>query len=109
MVAVGGASPIAVAVPPGTVDGQAVEVAIRPENLQLAALSPGAPPLAGTAPGKVAEVTFLGNLVDCHVVLDDGTRVRVQAPASSAFETGQRVGVTFDADAATVFGATLPA
>ena len=45
----------------------------------------------GAVPGKVAEVTFLGNLTDCHVTLDDGTRVRVQADPGQGLEVGQRV------------------
>ena len=39
------------------------------------------------------------------VTLDDATRVRVQAPAGSRFEMGQRVGVVFESGASTVFGA----
>jgi ABC-type Fe3+/spermidine/putrescine transport system ATPase subunit len=105
MVAVGGGHPIEVALPPGAVQGAVVEVAIRPENLRLTALAPGASPSAGTVPGKVADVTFLGNLIDCHVTLDDATRVRVQAAADSVLEVGQRVGVGFESGAATAFGA----
>ena len=67
-----------VALPPGAAEGQAVQVAIRPESLRLARRRrPGRAP-AASWPASVAEVTFLGNLIDCHVMLDDGTRVRVQ-------------------------------
>ena len=105
VVTIGGEHAIAVALPPGTADGQAVEVAVRPESLALTAVAPGSPPPPGTVPGKIADVTFLGNLIDCHVTLDDATRVRVQAPAGSLFEVGQRVGVVFESGASTVFGA----
>ena len=54
-------------------------------------------------PAKVVEVTFLGNLTDCHVTLDDGTRVRVQADPGAIFDVGQRVLVRFDARACTAF------
>ena len=54
-------------------------------------------------PGKIAELTFLGNLVDCHVTLDDGTRVRVQVDPGQRLEIGQRVDVRIDVEAATVF------
>jgi iron(III) transport system ATP-binding protein len=104
VVAIGGEHAITVALPPGCVDGQAVEVSIRPESLLLTALAPGPPP-PGTVPGKIADVTFLGNLIDCHVTLDDATRVRVQAAAGSVLEVGQRVGVIFESGASTVFGA----
>jgi TOBE domain len=56
-------------------------------------------------PGKVADVTFLGNIVDCHVTLDDGTRVRVQVDPGRPLEVGQRVGVRFDGRQSTVFTA----
>ena len=42
--------------------------------------------------GKLADVTFLGNLIDCHVVLDDGTRVRVQADPARRSSRGRRSG-----------------
>jgi ABC-type Fe3+/spermidine/putrescine transport system ATPase subunit len=84
--------------------GQMVQVAVRPENLRVSALAPGATTeVRGTVPGKVAEVTFLGNLIDCHVTLDDGTRVRVQVDPGQALEVGQRVSVLFDSQATSVF------
>jgi hypothetical protein len=59
----------------------------------------------GVLDGKVVEVTFLGNLVDAHVALDDGTRVRVQADPDEAVDVGQRVRLAFDVRACTLFGA----
>ena len=103
LVALGGAT-LPIALPAGFAEGQAVQVAIRPENVRLAPLGDAAgaaPPDAVVA--KVVEVTFLGNLTDCHVVLDDGTRVRVQAAAEAAFDVGQRVLVRLDTSACTVF------
>jgi iron(III) transport system ATP-binding protein len=101
--ALGGAT-LAVPLPANARDGQAVQVAIRPENVRLTPLSDA---VAGTPPdtmsAKVVEVTFLGNLTDCHVVLDDGTRVRVQAEPGAVFDVGQRVLVRLDARACTVF------
>jgi ABC-type Fe3+/spermidine/putrescine transport system ATPase subunit len=93
-----------VALPGGAREGQSVQMAIRPENLRLTPLpdaAAGAPPDA--VPAKVVEVTFLGNLTDCHVVLDDGPRVRVQADPGAAFEVGQRVLVRLDTSTSTVF------
>src|SRR2546425_343882 len=57
----------------------------------------------GTVPGKVEDVTFLGNIIDCHVTLDDGTRVRVQVDPGETLEVGQRVGVRFDSRSSSVF------
>lgn len=47
----------------------------------------------------------IGNLIDCHVTRDDGTRVRVQAGAGEALAAGQKVGVRFDRHATSVFEA----
>jgi iron(III) transport system ATP-binding protein len=102
VVAVGGQHPIDAPVPPGVVAGQPVQVAIRPESLRLIPASPGDG--AGAVPGQVAEVTFLGNIVDCHVVLADGTRVRIQVDPGQTPEVGQRVGIRFDGRQSSVFG-----
>jgi iron(III) transport system ATP-binding protein len=106
LVAVGGSHPIGLALPPGTAEGQTVQVAVRPESLHLIALAPGSTAEApGTIPGKVADVTFLGNVIDCHVTLDDGSRVRVQVDPGRTLDVGQRVGVRFDSRATSVFSA----
>jgi len=104
LVAVGGEHPIAAALSQSAVGGQAVQVAIRPESLRLTPPAPAstADPL-GTVPGKVADVTFLGNIIDCHVTLDDGTRVRVQTGPAEGFDVGQRVGVRFDRQSTSAF------
>jgi iron(III) transport system ATP-binding protein len=101
LVALGGEHVVGVALPPGVSEGAAVQVVVRPENLRLAPTASGVALAPGTVPGKVAELTFLGNLVDCHVTLDDGTRVRVQVDPEQRLEIGQRVAVRIDA--ATVF------
>ena len=100
----GGAYSLGVALPPGAREGQAIQIAIRPENIRLAPFSEaaGAPP-PDAVPAKVVEVTFLGNLTDCHVTLDDGTRVRVQAEPGAIFDVGQRVLVRLDGRACTAF------
>jgi iron(III) transport system ATP-binding protein len=99
VVAVGGGTAVGLPLPPGVVTGQAVQVAVRPESVTLAA--PGSSDLAG----EVADVTFLGNFIDCYVTLADGTRVRVQAAAGDAVAAGQKVGLRFDRHAASVFKA----
>jgi iron(III) transport system ATP-binding protein len=104
LVAVPGDRTLSVALPPGAAEGQTVHVAIRPESVRLSL--PGSGPAgdgAAAVPGRVADVTFLGNLSDCHVTLEDGTRVRVQLDPRKIFEIGQRVEVRFDTEAASVF------
>ena len=104
LVAVAGDHPLAVSLPPGLAPGDAVQVAVRPESLRLARIGPPAAAGSGTAvPGKVAEVTFLGNLIDCHITLDDGTRIRVQAEPGQTLGVGQRVGVHWDGASSLVF------
>jgi iron(III) transport system ATP-binding protein len=105
VVAIGGRHPIRLALPPGAVEGQAVQVAVRPENLRLSGPAGATTEALGSVPGKVADVTFLGNLIDCHVTLEDGTRVRVQVDPDQTLEVGQRVSVRFDRQASSVFTA----
>jgi iron(III) transport system ATP-binding protein len=102
LVEIGGSHAVALAVPPSAREGQAVEVAVRPESLRLLSdASDGGAPDVVLA--RVAEVTFLGNLIDCHVTLDDGTRLRIQVDPGRTLETGARVGVRLEREAATVF------
>jgi iron(III) transport system ATP-binding protein len=101
VVAVGGEHPIEAPLPPGVLAGQTVQVAIRPESLRLIPAS--AADGAGSVPGRVVEVTFLGNIVDCHVTLDDGTRVRIQVEPGQTPEVGQRVAIRFDGRQSSVF------
>jgi iron(III) transport system ATP-binding protein len=101
VVAVGGEHPIEAPLPPDVLAGQMVQVAIRPESLRLIPAS--AADGAGSVPGRVVEVTFLGNIVDCHVTLDDGTRVRIQVEPGQTPEVGQRVAIRFDGRQSSVF------
>jgi ABC-type Fe3+/spermidine/putrescine transport system ATPase subunit len=101
LVALGGEHLVEIALPPGIAESAVVQVVVRPESLRVAVLAPGSALGPGVVPGKIADLTFLGNLVDCHVVLDDGTRVRVQVDPEQHLEVGLRVGVRIDA--ATVF------
>jgi ABC-type Fe3+/spermidine/putrescine transport system ATPase subunit len=102
VVAVGGEHPIDAPVPPGVAAGQTVQGAIRPENLRL--IPATAADGAGSVPGRVVEATFLGNIVDCHVALADGTRVRIQVDPGQTPEVGQCVGIRFDGRQSSVFG-----
>jgi iron(III) transport system ATP-binding protein len=102
-VAVGGDHRLTVALPPRAAESQVVELAIRPESVRLAVAAENVPSAPGAVPGKITEVTFLGNLTDCYVTLDDGARVRVQADPGERLDIGQRVVLRFDRQAMTVF------
>jgi ABC-type Fe3+/spermidine/putrescine transport system ATPase subunit len=103
LVEVAGAHAIAVRLPGAIADGQSVQVAIRPESLRLTPLAGTSPTEPGLVPARIAEVTFLGNLTDCHVTLADGTRVRVQAAPGDTLEVGQPIALRFDPQSTTVF------
>jgi iron(III) transport system ATP-binding protein len=104
-VSVAGGDPVRCLSGTGLAEGMAVQVAIRPESLRLARHGVAPAATEGVLRGKLADVTFLGNLIDCHVVLDDGTRVRVQADPGAALQPGQTLGLAFDGEACTVFEA----
>ena len=101
LIGIGGDHSVGLALPPGMAEGQPVHVAIRPENLRLG----GATGEPGFVPAKIVEVTFLGNIVDCHATLDDGTRVRIQLDPDATPEVGQRVALRLAPQAASVFAA----
>jgi iron(III) transport system ATP-binding protein len=104
LVSVAGGEPVRVSLAARVAVGAEVQVAIRPESLRLAPDGAGlGAARAGELRGKVAELTFLGNLIDCHMVLADGTRVRVQADPESSLEVGQALRIAFDSHACTVF------
>ena len=105
LVSVAGTEPVRVATATGLRPGTEVQVAIRPESLRLAPAPSEVPAASGVLQGRVADLTYLGNLVDCHMMLDDGTRVRVQADPDATLEVGQTLRVTFDPHACTVFEA----
>jgi iron(III) transport system ATP-binding protein len=94
-------------VPAAAAPGQHVEIAVRPESIRLG-------PHAGEASGRldagqqaatVTECTFLGNIMEYHVTLQDGAVLRVQAQPSEQFAIGDKVAVSIDASRCTVFEA----
>jgi len=106
LVSIAGGEPVRVSVPDDLRAGMSVQVAIRPESLRLVSDGTEVVDTArGSLRGKIADLTFLGNLVDCYLVLDDGTRVRVQADPDAPLLIGQPLRVAFDPDACTVFDA----
>jgi iron(III) transport system ATP-binding protein len=104
LVRVAGGDPVRVPLGAEVVEGQAVQVAIRPEGFRVvpAGWQPG-DGAVGVLSGKLAEATYLGNVLDCHVTLDDGARVRLQAEPGAPLRVGQPIALAFDGHACTVF------
>jgi iron(III) transport system ATP-binding protein len=82
----------------GLAAGDAVDVAIRPENITLLP--------AGPAPGNVAKITnhvFLGNISEYYATLQSGQTLRVQTHPREHFAVGDTVGVAVEATQCSVF------
>ena len=82
--------------------GQSVEVAIRPENIRLEQRAGAQQP---HLVARVADGTFLGGVADYHVVLEDGTMLRVQTHPLQQFAVGDAVAVHIDSAQCSVFEA----
>ncbi|HET7848703.1 MAG TPA: ABC transporter ATP-binding protein [Pseudolabrys sp.] len=85
------------ALPPGLAAGAAVDVALRPENIALKRLEN-----AAAASGKVVDHTFLGNISEYQVTLDN-ERMRVQTHPSAKIAVGDDVEISFASDTVSVF------
>ena len=90
-----GSHRLAAHLPAQAVHGQELRLAIRPEHVSLSPRTDGAAP--GLMSGVVEEATFLGNMNDCFVALEEGVRLRVQTHPTQVFEANQPVYVEVDA------------
>ena len=88
----------------GAPAGSAVCVAVRPEKLRLARMPTGVG--ANRANGVVRDVAYLGGLSTYHIQLELGMVLRATAPnldrRSAGFPVGERVEVSWSADALVV-------
>ena len=82
-------------IPDGAAAGDAVKVAVRPENVALCA--PGATMGGNATEGEVEGVTFLGNMLDCVVRAGD-LRIHVQLHPVAPPAIGDRVGLHLPAE-----------
>jgi iron(III) transport system ATP-binding protein len=87
---------VGIAKPDGLSVGERVDVAIRPENIRLAAAA--GPPLA-----KVTNHVFLGNLSEYEVAVASGPVLRVQTHPSQQFKVGEQVALEIDATQCSAF------
>ncbi len=82
-------------IPGGAAVGDAVKVAVRPENVALC--PPGAAMDGNATEGEVETITFLGNMLDCVVRAGD-LRIHVQLHPAAPPATGSRVGLHLPAE-----------
>ncbi len=94
-----------VPVPDGTAAGDAIEVAIRPENIRLNHPQSDQAPLLA----KVSDRTFLGNLTEYYATLRSGEVLRVQTHPRQQFAVGDVVAIDVDASQCSVFRSQQPA
>jgi iron(III) transport system ATP-binding protein len=83
----------------GMVPGDAVDVAIRPENISLR-------PPAGATPGNTAKITnhvFLGNISEYYATLPSGQTLRVQTHPRQYFQIGDMAAIEVEANQCSVF------
>jgi iron(III) transport system ATP-binding protein len=87
-----------VPMPEGARSGDAVEIAIRPENIRLS------PPNGHDAVrATISERTFLGNVSEYYATLASGQVLRVQTHPLQQFAVGDAVAVTIDPGQCSVF------
>ena len=82
----------------GLAAGDSVDIAIRPENIRLAAPTGAAAGLA-----TITNHVFLGNISEYYAALPSGQVLRVQTHPLQQFAVGDRVAVEIDAAQCSVF------
>ena len=87
-------------VPSGLRPGDALDIAIRPENIRLTRLL--APPKNG-APAKISEHIYLGNMNEYRAELASGRVIRVQAHPTQRFAPGDIVSIEVDGSQCILF------
>lgn len=84
--------------------GQVVQVAIRPEAMRLR-LAEGEAPAPNSVPGRIAGVSFLGDIVQYVLLIGPGKEIIARVPHSRAVQlpTDQDVLIEWDAEDAKVY------
>jgi iron(III) transport system ATP-binding protein len=88
-----------VAMPDGASAGEAIEIAIRPENIRLKSANGQ----DGAVRATISERTFLGNVSEYYARLASGQVLRVQTHPLQQFAIGEQVAVEVDASQCSVF------
>src|SRR6266545_3767285 len=85
--------------PHGTAPGDAIEIAIRPENIRLRAVDAE----HGLVRATISDRTFLGNVSEYYATLDSGHVLRVQTHPLQRYVVGDAVTVEVDTAQCSVF------
>ncbi|MBW4093882.1 MAG: TOBE domain-containing protein [Proteobacteria bacterium] len=96
-VAVAAGPPLDLPLAAGCAAGQAVELAIRPEDISLGPAADGEPG------GTILDRVFLGNLIEYQVGIGPDLALRVQTHPRQDFAPGAAVGLRFDPHQISVF------
>ena len=94
-----GGETLPLAIPSGLCAGDAVDVAVRPEDIRLGPRGDGPASLVG----EVAEQVFLGNMTEHWLLLPGGGKLRVQTHPLDGHAPGSIVAATIDPDQCNVF------
>ena len=101
-VTLAGGETLHIALPRGLSAGDAVDIAVRPEDIRLDRQGDGSAGLSGT----VAEQVFLGNLTEHWLNLTGGATLRVQTHPLESHAPGSHVAATIDPAQCNVFART---
>jgi iron(III) transport system ATP-binding protein len=99
MILAAGALQLEASLPVGAASGTDVDLAVRPEDIILAADTGGS---NGTR-AQVVERTFLGNINEYYVKLASGDMLRVQTHPKQQFKVGETVSIAVDPANVSVF------
>jgi iron(III) transport system ATP-binding protein len=102
IVLAGGTLRMPIELPADARTGAPVEVAVRPENIRL---RDAAQPGDGGYLARIADRTFLGNISEYYVDIENGPKLRIQTHPLQAFAVGDLVQVELDLDQCSVFAA----
>ena len=91
-----------VPMPEGARSGDAVEIAIRPENIRLSVAN-GQDGDHDAVRATISDRTFLGNVSEYYATLASGQVLRVQTHPLQQFAVGDAVAVTIDPGQCSVF------
>jgi spermidine/putrescine transport system ATP-binding protein len=95
---------VVVALPSSAAVGQSLQVAVRPERIQIGTVADAVAEGGSRLEGEISQIVYLGMYTQFHVDTRVGALVshRLAGESSEPFEAGQRVALAWDAEHASV-------